>query len=88
LPSPPGPALDASECARPAARSPEEAVIRIQLSASLLALALAAPALAETASPGFPALEASQAAANSQPGPRSLPAHTVPVPQADVSPAV
>ncbi len=32
-------------------------------------------------------MEASQGAANSQPGPRSLPAHTVPVPQADVSPA-
>lgn len=87
MPSPPSPALDAFKRARPEARFPEEAVIRIHLNASLLALALAGPALAETAAPGFPALEASQAAANGQPGPRSLPAHTVPVPQADVSPA-
>ena len=50
-------------------------------------MALAAPALAETASPAFPALEASQGAANSQSGPRSLPARTIPVPQADISPA-
>jgi len=85
IPAQPG--LDAFERARPEARSPEEAIIRIHLSASLLALMIAVPALAETASPGFPALEASQAAANSQPGARSLPAHTVPVPQADVSPA-
>ena len=73
----------------------QEAVIRIPLSASLLAWALAAPALAQIpapttpapADPGFPALEASQGAANSQPGPRSLPARTIPVPEADISAA-
>ena len=72
--------------------SRQEAVIRIPFSASLLALALAAPALAQPtapapADPGFPALEASQGAANSQPGPRSLPARIIPVPQADISAA-
>lgn len=77
--------LDGAARARPEARSRQEAVIRIQLSASLLAWALAAPALAQA--PAFPALEASQGAANSQPGPRSLPARTVPVPQADMSAA-
>ena len=92
LPSPPGTALDGPARARPEARSPQEAVIRIPFSASLLAFALAAPALAQPtapapADPGFPALEASQGAANSQPGPRSLPARTVPVPQADISTA-
>ena len=53
----------------------------------MLALALAAPALAETAAPALSALEATQGAANSQPGPRSLPARAIPVPQAGLSPA-
>jgi len=56
----------------------------------LLALALAAPALAQAPAPvvsNFPALEASQGAANDKPGPRSLPARVIPVPQADMSPA-
>ena len=56
--------------------------------AAVLALSLAAPALAQApAASGFPALEASQGAANNQPGPRSLPIRVVPPPQADVSPA-
>lgn len=65
--------------------------------------ALTAPALAQAPAPAvpapgfsapsfpapsFPILEAAQAAANDKPGPRSLPAHTIPPPQADLSPAV
>ena len=57
------------------------------LAAALVAVALAAPALAEAPTSGFPALEASQGAANSQPGPRILPAQVVPVPAADMSAA-
>ena len=54
----------------------------------MLALSLAAPALAQApAAPSFPTLEASQGAANNQPGARSLPTRVVPPPQADVSPA-
>jgi monoterpene epsilon-lactone hydrolase len=51
--------------------------------AAALTVALAAPSLAQT--PDFAALEASQNAANAKPGPRSVPARVMPVPQ-DVSP--
>ena len=61
--------------------------MRIRLLAAALAT-IAAPALAQAPTPAFPILEAAQAAANDKPGPRSLPAHTVPPPQADLSPAV
>ncbi len=56
----------------------------IGLAALMSALAFAAPALAQA--PDFATLEASQAAANAQRGPRSAPARVFPVPQ-DISPA-
>ena len=50
-----------------------------------LALLAASPAPAQTpaasAAPDFATLEASQNATNSQPGPRNVPAHSIPVPQ-------
>jgi acetyl esterase/lipase len=49
-----------------------------------LALAMTTGALAQV--PGFSVLESSQNAANAAPGPRTLPAKTVPVPQ-DIGPA-
>ncbi len=49
-----------------------------------LAIAIAAPALAQT--PEFRTLEAAQNQANAKPGPRSVPARDLPVPP-DVSPA-
>lgn len=52
--------------------------------AALLALLPLVPLGAQPA-PGFPALEASQGASNDKPGPRSLPARVIPVPQADMS---
>ncbi len=61
--------------------------MRIPLGTALFGLAFVCPALAQAPAPGFPALEASQGAANSQPGPRSLPARAIPAPQADLSPA-
>jgi epsilon-lactone hydrolase len=50
------------------------------------ALALAIPSVASAEQPNFPALEASQNAANAVSGPRSLPARVIPVPQ-DIDPA-
>src|SRR5258708_36718564 len=49
-----------------------------------LALGMTTGALAQV--PGFSVLESSQNAANAAPGPRTLPAKTVPVPQ-DIGPA-
>ena len=60
--------------------------MRPTLIAAALA-ALAGPALAQSPTPAFPALEPIQAAANAKPGPRTLPAHVIPPPQADLSPA-
>jgi len=50
-----------------------------RLTAAVLACALSTPALAQT--PSFASLEASQNSANAAPGPRTLPAKVVPVPQ-------
>ncbi len=50
-----------------------------RLAAIAIACALSTPAIAQT--PGFPALEAAQNAANTAPGPRSVPAKVIPVPQ-------
>ena len=70
----------------PKAHPGQETPMRPTLIAAALA-ALAGPALAQSPTPAFPALEPIQAAANAKPGPRTLPAHVIPPPQADLSPA-
>ena len=59
-------------------------MIRAAMLATALSLALTAPGWAEA--PGYAQLAAAEAAANSHSGPRSSPAHVIPVPTNEVSP--
>ena len=53
---------------------------RSALIASALTLALILPAFAQEAAPDFARLEAAQSAANTKPGPRTVPGRSIPVP--------
>jgi acetyl esterase/lipase len=53
---------------------------RSALIASALTLALMLPAFAQEAAPDFAKLEATQSAANAEPGPRTVPGRSIPVP--------
>ncbi len=62
---------------------------RLAMLSLVLAVALAPPRhAAAQAQPSFDEIVPAQAAANGQPGPRSLPAHVVPLPTDEVSPQI
>ena len=60
--------------------------LRAPMLALALSAALASPLAAQDAAKAWSDLAAAQSEANSRPGPRQVPAHSVPVPREDVSP--